>query len=70
MGGWTALGAALEHPERVSALVLSDSIGGIFDDEIRAHYATTLERARQLGAKPPPLEYIPHSIRCFPATIR
>lgn len=55
MGGWTALGAALAHPERVAAVVLSHSIAGIFDDEIRTHYRTTLERAREIGSTPPPL---------------
>jgi pimeloyl-ACP methyl ester carboxylesterase len=55
MGGWTALRVAIAHPERVSSVVLADTIGGIFDDEIRAHYDTTVARARELGARTPPL---------------
>ena len=55
MGGWTALGLAVAVPHRVRSLVLADSIGGIFDDEIRAHYAATVEQARRLGREPQPL---------------
>lgn len=29
MGGWTCLGLALDYPERVSALVMADTLGGI-----------------------------------------
>ncbi|MGH7988293.1 MAG: alpha/beta fold hydrolase [Candidatus Binataceae bacterium] len=37
MGGWTVLGFASAHPERVSALVLCDTFGGMDDpDVIRA----------------------------------
>ena len=34
MGGSTALGFASAHPERVSALIMSDTIGGYSDPEI------------------------------------
>jgi 3-oxoadipate enol-lactonase len=34
MGGWTGLGMALEHPERVSALVMSHTPGGISTPEM------------------------------------
>lgn len=34
MGGSTALGFASAHPERVSALIMSDTIGGYTDPEI------------------------------------
>ena len=36
MGGWTALGLAMRSPERVTALVLADTLGGISDDDITA----------------------------------
>ena len=39
MGGWTGVGVAQVCPERVRALVLSNSTGGIRDPELDAHYA-------------------------------
>ncbi len=53
MGGWTALGFALAHPQRTRSLVLADTVAGIFDEEISAAYAATLERARRLASRPP-----------------
>ncbi len=55
MGGWTALGLALARPDLVRGVVLADTIGGIFDDEIERHYDTVAARARSLSAAPPPL---------------
>jgi 3-oxoadipate enol-lactonase len=37
MGGWTAIGLAAAYPERVSALVLANSTGGIRDPELDQH---------------------------------
>ncbi|MBI3796998.1 MAG: alpha/beta hydrolase [Deltaproteobacteria bacterium] len=37
MGGWTAIGFAEVYPERVSALVLTNSTGGIRDPELDRH---------------------------------
>jgi 3-oxoadipate enol-lactonase len=34
MGGWTIVGYALEHPERVAAMVMADTPGGIFTPEM------------------------------------
>ena len=39
MGGWTALGLALESPARIRSLVLADSLGGIHAAEIADAYA-------------------------------
>lgn len=36
MGGWTGMNLALESPERVKALVMSHTPGGIANDEIEA----------------------------------
>jgi 3-oxoadipate enol-lactonase len=36
MGGTTVLGFASKHPDRVSALIMSDTTGGYSDDEIAA----------------------------------
>ncbi len=55
MGGWTALATALEHPERVEALVMADTLGGIHDDEIAAHMREVGRSAAQLRAEPPPV---------------
>lgn len=38
MGGWTVMGFALDHPERVRTLTLADTIGGIFTPAIREAY--------------------------------
>jgi len=38
MGGWAALGFALDHPERTSSLVLADTIGGIYTPSIRQSF--------------------------------
>jgi 3-oxoadipate enol-lactonase len=55
MGGWTALGVALARPDLVSAVVLSATVGGIFDEEIARHYERVTARARELATKPPAL---------------
>lgn len=55
MGGWTALAMALQHPEKVDALVLADTIGGIHDDEIAAHMREVGREASQLRTEPPPV---------------
>lgn len=59
MGGWTALGLALERPDLVSSLVLSGTIAGVFDAQTREHYESVVARARALGATPPPLAVHP-----------
>jgi 3-oxoadipate enol-lactonase len=35
MGGWTIVGYALEHPERVAAMVMCDTPGGIFTPDMK-----------------------------------
>lgn len=47
MGGWTCLGAALQAPERVAALVMADTIGGLMTDDIRGPWEAG--RARLQG---------------------
>ena len=49
MGGWTCLGAALQAPERVAALVMADTVGGLMTDEIRGPWEAARERLRQEG---------------------
>ncbi len=54
MGGWTALGLALESPEFVDALVLADTTGGISDETIDAHLREIGAAAAKLRRQPPP----------------
>src|SRR5271155_4152663 len=35
MGGWTIAGCALEHPERIAAMVMADTPGGIFAPDMK-----------------------------------
>jgi len=35
MGGWTIVGCALEHPQRVAAMVMADTHGGIFTPDMK-----------------------------------
>jgi 3-oxoadipate enol-lactonase len=48
MGGWTIVGYALEHPERVAAMVMADTPGGIFTPEMNA----MMEKIRAGGRGP------------------
>lgn len=52
MGGWTALGLALRRPDLVHAVVLSATVGGIFDEEVARHYERVTEQARRLASQP------------------
>jgi pimeloyl-ACP methyl ester carboxylesterase len=36
MGGWTAMGFALEHPGRLASLTLTDTLAGVMTDGVRA----------------------------------
>jgi 3-oxoadipate enol-lactonase len=47
MGGWTGMGMAVNHPERVNALIMSHTGGGISSDEI------VKERERSEGSRAP-----------------
>ena len=53
MGGWAVLGFALKHPERVSSVVMADTIGGIYTDEIAAHFDAYI---RTVVSSPSPAE--------------
>lgn len=55
MGGWSALGFVIEHPERARSLVLADSTAGIFTPEIRK----TLEDYGNVIAETPPPDQLP-----------
>ena len=49
MGGWTCLAAAVQHPERVAALVMADTLGGLGNDEIGPIVAAAREKLQQAG---------------------
>lgn len=51
MGGWTALGFALAHPERVRSVTLASTIGGIFTPNIEQAMDKYLQA---VFAAPPP----------------
>ncbi|MGH7864412.1 MAG: alpha/beta fold hydrolase, partial [Candidatus Binataceae bacterium] len=55
MGGWTIVGCALEHPDRVAAMVMCDTPGGIFPPGVG------LERPRvsALAEPNPPIGSMP-----------
>jgi 3-oxoadipate enol-lactonase len=55
MGGWAALGYALEFPGDVMSLVLSDSLGGMFTDAARATFDAHLTARTAAAAIPPAL---------------
>lgn len=44
MGGWTAVQMAVDHPERVLSLVLSNSLAGIYEDDIADFYVIPAKR--------------------------
>lgn len=48
MGGWVAMGFALAFPERVNAVVLSDTIAGIYTPTIQQAFNETLRQASSL----------------------
>ncbi len=52
MGGWTALGMALWHPERVRSIVIADSLAGISDDAIADHFTAMMRQAREFANAP------------------
>ena len=49
MGGWACLGAALQAPERVSALLMGGTIGGLMTDAIRPHVEAARARVQTEG---------------------
>lgn len=49
MGGWTGLRMALDHPDRLSCLVLCGTPGGIITDRIIAAAARIVEGANEAG---------------------
>jgi 3-oxoadipate enol-lactonase len=61
MGGWTIVGYALEHPERVAAMVMADTPGGIFTPEMAAHFA----RAPRPLQEPAPIGSLPTYARDY-----
>jgi 3-oxoadipate enol-lactonase len=49
MGGWTALGYAVTHPNKVAALVMADTAGGLTSPGLEAARAAGRERMRSRG---------------------
>ena len=47
MGGWTCLGYAVTHPERVRALVMADTAGGLTSPELQAARDAARQRVGQ-----------------------
>ncbi|MDE3087143.1 MAG: alpha/beta hydrolase [Acidobacteriota bacterium] len=48
MGGWVAMGLAVGHPGRLRALVLTDTLAGVFTDEV---YAALRRTAPDVAAR-------------------
>jgi 3-oxoadipate enol-lactonase len=55
MGGWTIVGYALDHPERIAAMVMADTPGGIITPEMKFG----LPRARMVMDTTPPIGSLP-----------
>ena len=53
MGGWAALGLALQNPERICTLTLADTIAGIYSKHIEDAFD---EFARKAASSPDPSE--------------
>lgn len=51
MGGWAAVGFALDHPDRTLSLVLADTVGGLFTPGVRQQLA---DYSRVIASSPPP----------------
>ena len=49
MGGWACLGTALRAPDRVAALVMGGTVGGLMTDTIRPLFDASRERIRSEG---------------------
>lgn len=49
MGGWSALGLAIDHPDRVDSLVLADTSAGIFTPQI---YEALLDYGMEVSKAP------------------
>src|SRR2546422_747480 len=47
MGGWTVLGCAAHHPERVARLVLTGTLAGLTDDAMTALLLDAIEQSAQ-----------------------
>jgi 3-oxoadipate enol-lactonase len=54
MGGWTTLGLALAHPERVNKIVLGDTTAGIFTDGIERAFDEYARKAASLAVPTAP----------------
>jgi 3-oxoadipate enol-lactonase len=65
MGGWTIVGYALEHPERVAALVMADTHGGIMTPAMEAAMARVAGGARPVLDAEPPVGTMPTYARDF-----
>ncbi|MCH7960451.1 MAG: alpha/beta fold hydrolase [Candidatus Hydrogenedentes bacterium] len=59
MGGWTVMGFALSHPERVRSLVMADTIGGLYTPKIEADFDEYI-RAMQSAPIPDAVPIGPH----------
>jgi 3-oxoadipate enol-lactonase len=62
MGGWTIVGYAIEHPERVPAMVIADTLGGIFTPAMAEQFAR--EGMRPI-AQPTPIGAMPTYARDY-----
>lgn len=60
MGGWTVMGFATAHPDRVLSVTLADTIGGIYNESIRESFVAYIQASLGGGGGESPMTLAQH----------